>query len=291
MNKLLKNRLRNKGAWERVLRERLSEPLHLNTMSAFVWLFGSWEAKVYHDLIFRQYTAFCILDAARRARSLGLSGVTALEFGVATGAGLLNMCEAAANARAATGVDVRVVGFDTGSGLPPVRDYRDHPELYQRGDYDMQSPDILRAKLPAHGSLIIGEIADTVADFREQVSPAAPIGYIALDVDYYFSAVDALHVFEGAPDRYLPFVNMYLDDCHDPHHNPSAGELLALREFNEAHPLRQIHPWTALREKRLFKNASWISKIFAAHILDHPRRTPGVDRGFVKKIENPYMVS
>ena len=290
MSKLLFHRLGSPGAWERVLRERLSEPVHLNLLSLFVWALGSWEAKVYCDLIFRQYTAFCILDAARRARALGLSGVTALEFGVATGAGLLNMCEAAEKARAATGVDVRVVGFDTGSGLPPVRDWRDHPELYQRGDYDMQSPERLRQRLPAHASLIIGEIADTVAQFRDQVSPDAPIGYIALDVDYYFSAVDALQVLNGPPDRYLPFVNMYLDDCHDPHHNPAAGELLALAEFNAANPMRQIHPWTALRDKRLFKNAAWISKIFAAHVFDHPRRTPGATRAEAKQIENPYLV-
>jgi hypothetical protein len=289
MGSLLFNRMRTRGAYERVLRERLSEPLHLNLVSLFIMLFGSLKAKVYFDLMYRQYTAFCLLDAAERARASGYSKVSALEFGVATGAGLLNICEISEKVTRATGISFKVFGFDTGEGLPEARDYRDHPELYQGGDYAMQSHDVLRSKLPSFATLLLGPIADTVNEFRNTLSPESPIGYVALDVDYYFSAVDALQVFDGSPEIYLPMVNLYLDDTHDPYHNPAAGELLAIAEFNRDHPMRQVFPYTALSEKRLFKNASWISKIYAMHIMDHPQRSRGVNRSYKKNMENPYI--
>lgn len=289
VNRLLLDRLRRPGAVERVLRERLSEPLHMNVLSIFVALFGSLRWKIAFDLVFRQYTAFCLYEAATRAKAQGLSEIKALEFGVASGAGLLNMCKIAERVKKATGVTVTVHGFDTASGLPPVRDYRDHPELYAEGDYVMPSSDDLIAKLPPFAELIVGPIAETVETFRESVSPSAPIGYVSLDVDYYFSSVDALKVFEGPAEAYLPFVNMYLDDTHDPHHSPSAGELLAIAEFNAAHPMRHAHPYTALRDKRIFKNAAWISKIYAMHIHDHPLRNPGNVRKFSKQIANPEL--
>jgi len=79
-----------------VLRERLSEPLHLNILSLFVAAVGTFEAKVYFDLIIRQHNAFCLLQAARFAKTCGYKSYTAIEFGVANGAGLMNMAEIAA---------------------------------------------------------------------------------------------------------------------------------------------------------------------------------------------------
>jgi hypothetical protein len=268
------------------MRERGSEPLHLNLISLFVALFGNYRSKVKYDLAYRQYTAFCLLDAADRAARLGTKRISVLEFGVASGAGLLNICENAAQVTKATGVAVDVFGFDTGTGLPPPRSYRDHPELYQAGDYPMDFA-ALRARLPANAKLVLGDIAATVPKFLEEAN--APIGYIALDVDYYWSAVEALKVLTGPPERYLPLVNLYLDDSHDPYHNPACGELLACAEFNRDNKLRQIFPYTALVQKRLFKAASWISKIYAVHVLDHQVRTHGIDRTMQKTIVNPYL--
>lgn len=46
-----------------------------------------------------------------------------------------------------------IVGFDDVSGMPALRDYRDHPEAYQPGWYPMEAPDRLRAKLPTIAKL------------------------------------------------------------------------------------------------------------------------------------------
>jgi hypothetical protein len=287
MLRLLLSRLTSRGAIERVLRERLSEPLHLQLMSAFIALFGSYRHKVYFDLAYRQYTAFSLLDAAERANQLGIKRISAVEFGVASGAGLMNICENAKEITKAIGVEFDVFGFDTGAGLPPPRSYRDHPELWQAGDFPMDVR-ALHARLPANAKLILGDIAKTVPEFLNSANDLAPIGYVALDVDYYWSAVEALKLFSGPSHLYLPFVNLYLDDVHNPHHNPSCGEVLACREFSADNPLRQIHPYTALREKRLFKNAAWITKIYAVHILDHAIRTKGQAREPIA-ISNPYL--
>jgi hypothetical protein len=128
----------------------------MNIASVVVAILGSYRARVYFDLVFRQYTAFCMLDAADRAAKLGLKRISVVEFGVASGAGILNICDNASAIRKATG-----------------------------------------------------------------------------------------------------------NDCHDACHNPSCGEMLACQEFNKTNELRQIFPYTALREKRLLKRASWVSKISA----------------------------
>jgi hypothetical protein len=227
------------------------------------------------------------MDAANRAAVLGIKSISAIEFGVATGAGLLNICENASAVTRATGVEIQIYGFDTGAGLPPPRGYRDHPELYRAGDYVMNFA-ALEAKLPSNAKLIIGDIANTVPGFLSN-GLSAPLGYVSLDVDYYWSSVEALRIFDGSPDLYLPIVNLYLDDSQGDYHNPSCGELLACREFSDAHEFRKIHPYTGLREKRLFKNATWISKIYAVHVLDHRTRSRESTRTTAKAISNPYL--
>src|SRR3954468_21252027 len=59
-----------------------------------------------------------LLHAAHAARALGLPAITALEFGVAGGNGLLDMEEAAAAATRLSGTRIEIVGFDSGSGMP-----------------------------------------------------------------------------------------------------------------------------------------------------------------------------
>lgn len=182
--------------WRRIFMERLTEPLHLNVLSGFVALFGSYRAKIAFDLIVRQHNAFCILKAADIAKERGIGEVYLLEFGVAAGAGLMNMAEIAARVTACTGVQFRLAGFDTGEGMPPAVDYRDHPEHYQEGDFQMDF-EALRTRLPKNTELILGNIRDTVPAFLARLDPACPIGYVVLDVDYYSSSKDALAIFGG----------------------------------------------------------------------------------------------
>jgi len=105
--------------WERLLREKLSEPLHLTFLSLLAGAFGNFETKVYFDLVIRPHNAFCLLQAARFAKRRGHKSFTAIEFGVANGAGLMNMVSIAEKVTKCTGIDINLVGFDSGSGMPP----------------------------------------------------------------------------------------------------------------------------------------------------------------------------
>ena len=82
-------RLSKKRIWKIIFKERLTEPLHLNFFSVFVFLFGSFRKKVTYDLVLRPQHAFGILQAADKAKSIGKSEMTIIEFGVANGGGLI----------------------------------------------------------------------------------------------------------------------------------------------------------------------------------------------------------
>src|SRR5437899_8161101 len=134
---LLKKLLHQPSARSRILKERLTEPMHLNLTALTVAVFGGFRAKVSWDLVNRPHYAYGLLEAADQARQAGLNSFTAVEFGVAGGEGLLNLCLLAERVTAATGVQVRIVGFDSGQGMPPPVDWRDHPEQFGAGDFAM----------------------------------------------------------------------------------------------------------------------------------------------------------
>jgi len=285
----LLRKLQHKDVWERILRERLTEPLHLNGLSLLVWAVGSYRAKIAFDLVVRQWNAYGILKAADQAKALGISRVSLVEFGVAAGAGLMNMAEIARRVTRVTGVQFQLYGFDTGAGLPPPSDYRDHPDLYQQGECGMDV-EALRNALPPNAQLVLGDLAHTVRPFIDALSPREPIGYVSVDVDYYSSTVSALRMLTASPEKYLPVTVMFFDDVNNERHTSACGELLAIDEFNRAHRLRQIEQHQFLENSRVFRRADWIKHIYYLHVLDHPHRSTRSREALPKVwIENPYL--
>jgi hypothetical protein len=273
--------------WRRLLLERATEPLHLNALSLLIAVVGSTRAKILFDVLPRQQHAYGILRAADEAAARGLPGVTVVELGVGGGAGLMNLCELARRIAKLTGIEISVVGFDTGVGMPPPQDYRDHPELYQSGWFPMDQQK-LKAGLPGFGRLILGPVEETVPRFLEELSVRSPIGFVTLDVDYYSSSVHALKLLLGRADGYLPVFPMYVDDIAMATHNPACGELLALQEFNAANRNRIVVFHDQLLHARVFKHAEWLSHMYNVHVLDHPERNL-LDRDApIKVLPNPY---
>jgi hypothetical protein len=270
--------------WRRIGVERLAEPLHLNLSSALVAAFGSFRTKVSFDLVVRQHLAFGLLKAADWAKECGIDKVAAIEFGVANGAGLINMCDIAARVTKATGVSFEIAGFDTGMGMPPPRDFRDHPEFYGAGDFPMQNTEQLKKRLPNNATLVLGEISETIKSYMDS---CATIGFISMDVDYYHSTVDALKLLDETPDRYLPWIVMYFDDVEYDRHNSFCGELGAIQEFNAGHTNRKITRFNCLRQQRLFQRATWINHMYIAHVFDHPFRSQVQKPKAV--LDNPFL--
>jgi hypothetical protein len=282
-----KRSLNEKHKFAKIFRERLTEPLHLNVLSFFVLLFGKFHHKVEFDLVVRQQLAFSILHAARQAATRGLRKISVVEFGVASGTGLLNMCAIASEVMRTTGVMIEIYGFDAATGMPPPIDHRDHPEHWQQGDFPMDVHRLSNA-LPDFAHLIIGDVKDTIPGFLSTLSPDAPLAFVSLDLDYYSSTKSALDLFKGPAELYAAAVVVYLDDIVEESTNPWCGELLAVREFNDENTLRKISPFPALRTKRIFKNALWIDQIYLLHVLDHDDRKPRIRR-LANVLPNEYL--
>lgn len=286
--RLLRSKLAKRRVWRRIFFERLTEPLHLNVLSVLVLAFGSYRSKIAWDLVVRQQYAFGALEAADAARANGLSAVTLIEVGVASGGGLVNLATIAERVSAATGVHCEVHGFDSGTGMPPPVDYRDHPDLYGQGDFEMDA-DALRAVLPPGTELHLGPLSATIPGFLERVTPSAPIGFVALDVDYWSSTAQALELLKGRPQQYLPRTVVYVDDIALDEHNSAAGARLALAEFNQATPLRRLEEHPFLANRRIFRRPAWIKQTMFLHVLDHPRRSESSPSAARRYMENPYL--
>jgi hypothetical protein len=101
--------------------------------------------------------------------------------------------------------------------------------------------------------------------------------------------VECLKCLRAPAQHYLPAVTMYFDDVGAPAHNPWCGELLAINEFNAESRLRKIARINFLRETRLFRNASWLAKMYLCHVFDHQNRFD-VLRGYGHvAMGNPYL--
>jgi hypothetical protein len=287
MSFLLK-RLAKKRIWNRIYKERLSEPLHLNFISLFVYFFGSFRRKVFYDLILRQHHAYSILKAADQAKERGFDEIDILEFGVAHGSGLMNMIKIAERVTRTTNIKINIFGFDTGEGMPEPKDYRDHPEYYNTGDFPMNRA-ILEERIKGKARLFIGPIKETLLDYLKLKSDGSPIGFVSIDVDYYSSTKDVLELFKQKAQFFLPLTFIYFDDIFMDNHNDKCGELLAIKEFNEENQLRNIKYHRFLENKRLFKNSNWIKQIYYLHVLDHDYRFNTKREDTKRILDNPYL--
>jgi hypothetical protein len=231
---------------------------------------GSIETRTGFDVSTHAPYAFGVLSAAQLAKSLGLPAISVAEFGVAGGRGLLALERISREVSQALQIRIDVFGFDSGSGMPEAADYRDLPHVWAKGFYKMDV-DALKPRLNG-AQLIIGDVAQAIPAWAARPG-LAPIGFIAFDLDYYTSTVNALRVFDGPGRSRLPRVFCYFDDVMWPTyacHNEFVGELLAIREFNAAGVHRKLCPIHLLRHMRLIP-AGWNDQIYVLHDFLHPQ--------------------
>ena len=218
-----------------------------------------------------------LMKAADQAKTQGITSLSAIEFGVAAGYGLLILQREARAVTLETGIDIKVFGFDTGSGLPSlIGDYRDHPDVWRSGDYPMNVKE-LRAKLDERSVLVLGDIKETVPRFFSKYAPP-PVGFIAVDLDLYSSTIEALNIFVAQGKNMLWHVPMYFDDVDMFYTHRRGGELLAIREFNESSKGIFIDPWRGIKNIRPFPEAPYLERFFVAHDLNAISRLK-LDRG------------
>jgi hypothetical protein len=246
---------------------RLLTRLMVKTFSRNVATRANWGVDPYAPY---QYG---MLEGAFLARREGHTGITAVEFGVGSGRGLLQMERYAAVIEAFTGTVVKVVGFDTGIGLPAlIGDYRDHPDHWAPGAYAMPE-DLSRQIDPARTRLVIGEVRQTVPAFVED-GDFLPIGFASFDLDLYSSTRDALTIFRSAKRKMLRQTPIYFDDIDFIANHRWAGELLAIEEFNKTCDVVKIDRWYNIRSEKPFPEADYWDKLMVAHDLERISRYP-----------------
>jgi len=199
-----------------------------------------------------------MVQALWQAKLCGYEKISVIEFGVASGRGITALDQYANEFAPRFQVTVEITGFDTGSGLPLAQDHRDHPEIWQAGEYASRCNDT---------RVIFGDVKQTVPEFVSQWSNAK-LAFVSLDLDLYSSTVSALQIFKMPADRYLPTVLVHVDDANT--HitmNPWCGAELAINEFNQQHDLRKFES----------KHRCWnLNNFYGLHVLDHPFRNGAV---------------
>lgn len=231
---------------------------------------ASFQSRLDFDLLERPHYAYCLANAARLARALHIPRISAIEFGVAGGRGLLALEALAGPVEEAYGVKIETWGFDTGEGLPAPVDYRDLPYIWQKGFFTMDQ-DALQKRLN-RSQLVLGNVSESVPTFVKRHHPA-PFGAVLFDLDFWSSTRDALALFTSDSAAMLPRVFCYFDDviskdgggiyCED------IGQLRAIRDYNEISDMRKLRQISGLVSTRRVK-AVWNSQIYVHHAFDHP---------------------
>ncbi|MGI9416808.1 MAG: hypothetical protein ACR2RA_03100, partial [Geminicoccaceae bacterium] len=232
-----------------------------------------YDLRLMFDAMPRPHYGYCVFHAARMAKQLGIGEITVIEFGVAGGNGLLVLEEHAEQVCKETGVIIRVLGFDLGSGLPEPKDYRDMPNIWQRGFYQMDV-EALKSRL-RHAELYLGEVRTEIEKFLAD-DRWPPVGALFFDLDFYSSTVDSFRVFDLPSERILPRVFCYFDDTihGDPISGVNAftGQCLAIDDYNQTSNIKKLALDRSLLRPRKYR-AQWHQQIYLHHDFRHPAYT------------------
>jgi hypothetical protein len=215
-----------------------------------------------------------VYRAAHLASALGLSRITVMEWGVVTGNGLVGLERLADAVAAHFDMEIDVAGFDVGGGLPPPIDYRDGAHIWGEGFYRVDEASV-RSRL-TRAELIMGRpIGDNIVSFLAR-RELAPVGFVAVNLDYYSLALEALTALAAASDAArLPRILMLFDDLLFPEracHNDWIGERRAIIEFNEGHSMQKVAQVPGLHWMRRHP-AFWNEMVHVLHDFDHPLYT------------------
>jgi len=226
--------------------------------------------RLFIGAIDRPHYGYCILQAAKLAKSLGYPRISIIEFGCGGGNGLINAEMHIEEVSKIVPIDIELYGFDSGSGLPHPQDYRDMPYYFREGTFEMDF-EALRRKLK-RAKLVIGEVKEKCAAFFNEYDPA-PIGCAIWDLDFYSSTRDALALFDKHASHFLPRVFMYFDDLIGDDvwlSNVFTGEGLAIEEFNQRHATSKIAQHYSLPVRHAH-DPWWPIKVYIYHDFEHPK--------------------
>ena len=232
------------------------------------WPLGSYSTRLGLSAVDRPAYGWCTYYAAKEARALGYKSMTVVEFGVAGGNGLVNLCQHKRDIQKELGIEILVVGFDSGTGLPASQDSRDLLYFWPSGSFEMDRA-ALEKCIAGQADLVLGDVATTVESWRPRED--APLGAIMFDLDFYTSTMAAFGVL--LQSNILPRVWCYFDDIRGYPGNAytdSIGEREAIKQFNRAPKRQDLNDH--LSPAYVFKGLPmepWHADIYLYHRLSH----------------------
>ena len=117
---------------------------------------------------------------------------------------------------------------------------------------------------------MLGPVSETVPRFLHSTHP--PIGFLAFDLGYYSSTMDALRLLEAPAQRLLPRVGCFFDDVFGYAWSDLAGARAAIADWGAAHEARKLAKIHGLRYSLPPSQdpLPWHEQMYLAHVLDHP---------------------
>jgi hypothetical protein len=153
---------------------------------------GSCRTRLHAGAVVRPYYYWCVFNAAVEAKAIGHKAVTVIEFGVAGGNGLVCLLQFRKEIEIELGIEILVVGFDSGSGLPVSNDPRDLLYCWPAGSFVMDR-EALERRIGDRAELVIGDVRTTISAWK--IRADAPVGAILFDLDMYSSTLSAFTIF------------------------------------------------------------------------------------------------
>ena len=246
-------------------------PLRTLALRKFLtrWPIGSYVTRLRAGAVSRPAYAWCMYYAAEEARRLGHKAMTVIELGVAGGDGLVSLCRHRRDIQKLFGLEIVVVGFDTGTGLPVSEDSRDLLYCWPARSFEMDR-DALEKRLDGQAQLVLGDLARTAAQWSPD--PEAPLGAVMFDLDFYTSTMAAFALLTN--QHVLPRVWCYFDDVSggpDNAYTDRIGVREAIREFNLDPERANLNDHlSAAYTFRGLAHEEWHDLIYLYHRLNHP---------------------
>ena len=216
-----------------------------------------------------------LLMATETAKQYGHKSIAVAEFGVFDGRGLRLMASMAQRLSKQSGVEIKVYGFDTGTGLPAPKDWRDLPHIMGEGGYAMSGVDALRLELKGKAELVINDIGK-IGKLSNVLDPTVPLGFAAVDVDLHSSTLATFELLATAEKMaLLPMVNLYIRNSFTrQYYTRFVAGLLAVDDFNRNSETkkididRSISHWYGTVEP-------WHASMYVMHTLDYQSKKIG----------------
>ena len=179
---------------------------------------------------FKPHYESILYEGCLEAKKLGINQVSAIELGVAGGAGIIALEKYKKKIERVLDINIDIYGFDTGSGLPEIETDVDLPFLWRKGLYKI---DKVKLEKKINSKIFYGDVKNTVDDFIK--INKNNICCIFFDLDLYTSTINFLNQIPKIKDHLLPRVLCYFDDVYvfENYINQFNGVFKAIDEFNK----------------------------------------------------------